>query len=104
MLLCGLDALDVQLLRFVDDAWNRECEQFRVTADGVERSAQLVRECGEEFTLGAIRRFDLCNTAGVRERALLRAAPFSEIARHLRKSEQLTVVTAQRCNDDARPE
>src|SRR6478672_931194 len=104
MLLAAANAGEIALLLLGDGAADPQLEQLRVAANGVERSAKLVRHRREKLALRAVRHLGFRNSASVGDRALLGGAAFREIARHLREADQLSRRIPNGGDDDIGPE
>src|SRR6185369_626088 len=81
-----------------------QTEELRVTANCIERSAQLVRHRGEEFALGHVGRFCLGKAARVGDRTHLRIPSLREIAGNFGETNQLTRLIVNGGDYDIRPE
>src|SRR5687768_10384105 len=71
VLLAPADAVEVLDLFLADGAAETKAKKIRVTADCVERCAQLVRHRSEKLGLGPVRRLGLCNAARIGDCLLL---------------------------------
>src|SRR5688572_12453547 len=84
VLLASANAVEVLKLFLADGAAETEAEKVRVTANCVERCAQLVRHRSEKLGLGPVRRLGLCNPARIGDCPFLRCATLGQIPGDLR--------------------